>query len=65
MSGTHQLLVCADKVNVLGRKIKCMLMFHHHNAGKNHNIKNTNEFFENMPEFKYLGNSSNKSKSYS
>jgi hypothetical protein len=32
-----------------------MLLSRHQNAGKNHNIKIGDSFFENMAQFKYLG----------
>jgi hypothetical protein len=42
-------------------KTKCMLMSHHKNEEKNHNIKLTNRFFENEAKV-IFGNDSNKSK---
>jgi hypothetical protein len=31
------------------------LISHRQNAGKNHDIKEANKFFENVAQFKYLG----------
>jgi F0F1-type ATP synthase alpha subunit len=36
-------------------KTMCVLMYHHQNAGQNHNIKTANRSFENVVKFKYLG----------
>jgi len=77
LNGTHQLLVYADKINVLGgsirtleentaasvfanketdvNKTKYMVMSRGKNAGRNHNVKNDNNSFEKVEEFKYLG----------
>jgi hypothetical protein len=78
---THQLLVCADDVNLLGNdidtmkkntesitdtskevgpeintdKTKYILLSHHQNKGKNHNIKIANRSFENVAQLKYFG----------
>jgi hypothetical protein len=32
-----------------------MLLSHHHNAGKNHDTKIGNRYFENVAQIKYLG----------
>jgi hypothetical protein len=32
-----------------------MLLFHHQNAGQNHDVKTANKSFENVAQFKYLG----------
>jgi hypothetical protein len=81
LSGTHQLLVCDDDVDLLGdnidtitkntetlidaskevgldvnaRKTKYMLLYYHHNAGRNHDIKIANRSFENVAQLKCLG----------
>jgi hypothetical protein len=36
-------------------KTKYMLMSHHHNVEKSHNIRIGNRSFENVGKFKYLG----------
>jgi hypothetical protein len=36
-------------------KTKYMLLFHHQNAGQNHDIKIANGCFENVAQFSYLG----------
>jgi hypothetical protein len=35
-------------------EIKYMLLFHHQNAGQNHDIKIGNRCFENVAQFRYL-----------
>jgi hypothetical protein len=78
LNGTHQLLVYADDVNLLGdtikkntetltdaskevrleanaEKTKCMLLSRHQNAEQNHNKQRANRSFENVENFKYLG----------
>jgi hypothetical protein len=32
-----------------------MMLYHHQNARKNHDIKTANRSFENVAQFKYLG----------
>jgi hypothetical protein len=44
------------------QRTKYMLMSRHQNSGQNHNIKIGNRSFENVAQFEYLGNDSNKSK---
>jgi hypothetical protein len=36
-------------------KIKYVVMFHHQNAGQNHNVLTANKSFENVTKFKHLG----------
>jgi hypothetical protein len=36
-------------------KTKYMLLSRHQNAGQNHDIKIGNRWFENVPQFRYLG----------
>jgi hypothetical protein len=71
LNGTHQLLVYADDVNLLGDNLDTikrntqtligatkklsMLLSHHQNAGQNHDIKIGNSCFENVTQFRYLG----------
>jgi len=81
LNGTHQLLVYADDVNILGRSVPTvkenaealivaskaiglevnadktgyMVMSGDQNAGRSHNMKIDNIFFEMVEEFKYLG----------
>jgi hypothetical protein len=77
-NGTHQLLIHADDMNLLGdnigtikkntrtlinaskevgvevntEKTKYMLLYHHQNAGQNHDIQIGNRCFENVAEFR-------------
>jgi hypothetical protein len=48
-------------LEVNAEKAKYMLLSPHQNAEKNHNIKTADRFFENVAQFKILGNDSNKS----
>jgi hypothetical protein len=42
-------------LEVNAEKTKYMLLSHHQNAGKNHNMKIGDRSFENMAQLKYLG----------
>jgi retron-type reverse transcriptase len=71
LSGTHQLLVYADDMKLLGdnvdtikknkekvntQKTKYMLLSLHQNAGQNHDLKIADRCFENVaPQFRHLG----------
>jgi hypothetical protein len=48
-------LVNGFGLEVNTEKTKYILLFHHHNAGKNHDMKINDRSFENMAQFKYLG----------
>jgi hypothetical protein len=43
------------EVNTEKTKYTNILLFHHQNAGKNHNITIANRCFENVAQFRYLG----------
>jgi hypothetical protein len=36
-------------------KSKCMLLSRHQNAGRNHDMKKANRYFEDVAQFRYLG----------
>jgi hypothetical protein len=60
-----EILIDASKevgleINV--EKTKYMLLSRHQNVGQNRDIKIANRSFENVSQFKYLGNDSNKPK---
>jgi hypothetical protein len=62
LNGTHQPLVYADNVNLLGDStntikvnLETLLEACHWNSGQNQNIRIANESFEKVPKFKYLG----------
>jgi hypothetical protein len=58
MKKNTQTLIDASKevgVEVNTEKSKCMLLFCQQNAGRNHDIKIGNSFFENVAQFRYLG----------
>ena len=67
LNGTHQLLVYADDVNILGGRVHTvkekaeavivahMVMSQEQNAGQNHGMKIDNSSFESVEELKYLG----------
>jgi hypothetical protein len=42
-------------IEVNTKKTKYMLLFHHQNAGQNHDIKIGNRCLENVEQFRYLG----------
>jgi hypothetical protein len=67
LNGTHQLLAYADDTGTLIdaskevgleiniEKTKSMLLSRHQNGGQNRDIKIANRSFENVSQFKYLG----------
>jgi hypothetical protein len=48
-------------LEINAEKTKYMIMSRHPNSGQNQNIRIANESFENVAEFKYLGDDTNKS----
>jgi hypothetical protein len=54
----HRTLLDTSKevgLEVSTKKNKYMFMFHHQNAGQNHNLMIANICLKNVAEFKYLG----------
>jgi hypothetical protein len=53
---THTLIDDSKEVDleVNAEKTKYMLLSHHQNAGKNHDIKIASRSFENVEQFRYL-----------
>jgi hypothetical protein len=61
----YRKLINANKevgLEVNAAKTKYTALFHHQNAGQNHDMKIANRCFKNGAQFKYLGAESNKSK---
>jgi hydroxymethylpyrimidine pyrophosphatase-like HAD family hydrolase len=44
-----------DGIEINAENTKYMIMSYHSNSGQNQNIRITNELFENVTKFKYLG----------
>jgi hypothetical protein len=42
-------------LEINAEKTKCMIMSHHQNSGENQNVRIANKSFENVAEFKHLG----------
>jgi hypothetical protein len=52
---TEALIDASKEVGLEMEKTKYMFLSHHHNGGKNRDIKIANRSFENVSQFKYLG----------
>jgi hypothetical protein len=61
---TESLIVASKEIGIEINvdKTKYVLLSRHQNVGQNQDIKISNRSFENVPQFKYLGDDSNKSK---
>ena len=62
---TKSLAVASKEIGleVNADKTKYMVMSRNHRAGRIHNIKNDNSYFENVQDIKYLGTTAKKKKS--